>query len=90
MNLIRVIELEVLGGLSLRLVFNDGLSGVLDFSNLLTGAIFSPLKKVEYFTSAQVRYGTVVWEGDVDMAPEYLHQKMLEQGVDLDRLSMVG
>ena len=87
MNLIRVTQLERLGGLKLRLVFNDGLSGVLDFSNLLTGAIFSPLKKAEYFASAQVLYGTVVWKGDVDMAPEYLHIQMLKQGVKLNHLS---
>ena len=90
MNLIRVIQIERLGGLKLKLVFNDGLSGVLDFSNLLTGAIFSPLNKAERFATAQVRYGTVVWENDVDMAPEYLHVQMLEQGVKLNHLSAVS
>ena len=87
MNLIRVIELERLGGFKLKLVFNDGLSGVLDLSHLLTGAIFSPLKESEYFASAQVRYGTVVWANNVDMAPEYLHDQMIKQGVKLNHLS---
>jgi len=90
MNLIRVTELEVLGGLRLRLVFNDGLSGILDFSNLLTGNVFSSLKTSEAFSSAQVQYGTVVWEGDIDMAPEYLHAQMLKQGIGIKYLSPAG
>jgi len=81
MNLIRVIEVEKLEGFELNLAFSDGLSGILDFSDLLTGAIFSPLKEVGRFNSVEVRYGTLVWEGDIDMAPEYLYRKMQEQGV---------
>ncbi len=90
MDLIRITQLEWRGELKLKLVFSDGLSGVLDFSDLLTGPIFSPLKKVECFSTAQVNYGTVVWEYDIDMAPEYLHLKMLEQGVELNHLSKAG
>lgn len=86
MDLIRVTEIEPQGELKLKIAFNDGLSGVLDFSDLLTGKIFSSLKELSNFSTASVQYGTIVWEGDVDMAPEYLHTKMVEQGVELKRL----
>ncbi|MDC0088053.1 DUF2442 domain-containing protein [Akkermansiaceae bacterium] len=79
--------MEHQGELKLKIAFSDGLSGVLDFSNLLTGKIFSPLKESSHFSTALVQYGTIVWEGDVDMAPEYLHTKMVEQGVGLKRLT---
>ena len=90
MNLIRVTDIEPRDGLKLKVFFNDGLSGVLDFSSLLTGAIFSALKDQGKFASATVRYGTIVWDGDIDMAPEYLHAKMVGEGVGLNRLSAVS
>jgi len=86
MDLIRVTKIEYQGELKLKIAFNDGLSGILDFSNLLTGNIFAPLEELSNFTTASVQYGTIVWDGDVDMAPEYLHTKMVEQGVGLNRL----
>ena len=90
MDLIRVTEIEPKGELKLKIAFNNGLSGILDFSNLLTGNIFASLKELAKFSTASVQYGTIVWEGDVDMAPEYLHSKMVEQGVGLNRLPAVS
>lgn len=85
MDLIRVIEIEPRGELKLKIAFSDGLSGVLDFSHFLTGGIFLSLREPSLFTTASVQYGTIVWQGDVDMAPEYLHTKMLKQGTNLHR-----
>lgn len=90
MDLIRVTQIEPQGELKLKIAFSDGLSGILDFSHLLTGNIFSSLKELSNFSTASVRYGTIVWDGDVDMAPEYLHTKMVEQGVELNRLPAVS
>lgn len=87
MDLIRVTQIEPQGELKLKIAFNDGLSGILDFSDLLTGEVFSSLKDVAHFSTASVQYGTVVWEGDVDMAPEYLHSKLLAEGVEIKRLT---
>ncbi len=90
MDLIRVTEIESHGGLKLKVAFNDGLSGVLDFANILTGSVFSTLKDPATFSTASVQYGTIVWEGDVDMAPEYLHTEMVKQGVGLSRLPVAN
>lgn len=90
MNLIRITEVESQGELKLKIAFSDGLSGILDFSNLLTGEIFSSIKDLAKFSTASIQYGTIVWEGDVDMAPEYLYSKMVEQGVGLKRLPAVS
>ena len=84
MDLIRIIEIKAQGELKLKITFNDGLTGILDFTNLLTGRIFSPLKDSAKFATASVQYGTIVWQDDIDMAPEYLHTKMVEQGVGLN------
>lgn len=90
MDLIRVTHIEPQDELKLKIAFSDGLSGILDFSNLLTGKIFSSLKELSNFSTASVQYGTIVWDGDIDMAPEYLHTKMIEQGVGLTRLPAVS
>ncbi len=79
MNLIRVTDVKPVGDYKLRVCFDDGLSGVLDFSTLLTGRVFSVLKEADLFRPARVCYGTIVWDGDIDMAPEYLHSKLSEQ-----------
>lgn len=87
MNQIRVTKIIPMGGLKLNIVFSDGLTGNLDFSNFLTGQVFSLLKELSRFSTASVQYGTIVWEGDIDMAPEYIYTKMLEQGSGLNRLT---
>ena len=75
----RVKEAEALPGLRLRLRFTDGLEGVLNLSRDLSGPVFASLRDPAVFAEARADYGTVVWPGDIDMAPEYLREKLLEQ-----------
>ena len=35
--------------------------------------VFQPLKNPSFFALASVSYGTVVWPGDIDIAPETLY-----------------
>ena len=66
-------------GYKIRVEFNDGASGVVDLSDALWGPMFEPLKDIEQFKRFVVStvFHTLVWENDADLAPEYLHQKMV-------------
>lgn len=65
----------------IRIRFNNGDEGVVDLADALWGPMFEPLKDPAIFRRFQVSdvLHTVRWENDADLAPEYLHQKMVEQ-----------
>ena len=59
---------------TLLLTFADNTQRVYDARPLLSKSIYSSLKSVSFFLSAKAVYGTVVWNEDVDIAPEHLYE----------------
>jgi hypothetical protein len=56
--------------------FKDGSEGEVDLSSELWGAVFEPLKDVEYFRKfILAEYGTIAWPNGADIAPEFLYEK---------------
>ena len=70
-----VVDAEYQGDFKIRLSFNDGVQGVVDFSDWLTGPVFEPLKSRTYFARFFVEGGTVTWPNGADIAPETLHAR---------------
>lgn len=70
-----VITAEYVSDFKIRLVFSDGVSGVVDFADWLDGPVFRPLKDRTYFAKFFVEGGTVVWPNGADIAPETLHAR---------------
>jgi len=60
-------------GFRIHLTFNDGAAGRVDFESWLSGPVFEPLKRTEYFRKFFVDGGTVVWPNGADIAPETLY-----------------
>jgi hypothetical protein len=62
----------------LRLQFNDGAAGEIDFEPELEGEVFGPLKDKEQFRRFRVdpELQTIVWENGADLASEFLYEKM--------------
>jgi hypothetical protein len=75
-KIIHVTELEYLGGYRLRLTFDDGSFGEVDFSGEEWTGIFTPLAEPGFFQRAELdkELGTIVWPNGADIAPETLHQ----------------
>jgi len=73
MNLIWVTKAKYEGGFKIKLVFNNGISGVVDLQNQLEGEIFEPLRNPEYFRNFSANSWTIEWENGADFAPEYLY-----------------
>jgi len=57
---------------TLLLVFENGERRRFDMKALLDRKPFCQLKDSPLFLKATVAYGTVVWPGDIDIAPETL------------------
>jgi hypothetical protein len=74
-ELVHVTHVEALGNHRLRLRFEDGEEGELDFSDRVWRGVFEPLADAEFFDRVEVdpELGTIVWPNGADIAPETLH-----------------
>ena len=59
---------------TLLITFADGAKKVYNARPLLGKAIYSSLKNIDFFLCAKAECGTVVWNDDVDIAPEHLYE----------------
>ncbi len=69
-----MIGAEYVDGHRLRLTFDDGTVGTIDFRPWLAGPVFEPLKNPAYFRQFFLDGGTVAWPNGADVAPETLHE----------------
>lgn len=72
-----VAGVAVIGDYRLRLLFDDGTAGDVDFSSMEWKGVFEPLRDPTYFATVKVdsEAATVVWPNGADIAPETLYQK---------------
>ena len=59
---------------TLLLTFADGTRKIYDARTLLNKPIYSQLKNITFFLRAKAEYGTVIWNDDIDIAPEHLYE----------------
>lgn len=72
-KLVRTTEVEVIGDHRLRVSFNDGAEGDVDFSRHRWTGVFAPLKDPAYFARVRIDLGAIAWPNDVDIDPETLY-----------------
>lgn len=65
---------------TLLLTFADGKRKVYNARPLLDKAIYAQLKSLPFFLSAKADCGTVVWDVDIDIAPEHLYECSMPAG----------
>ena len=73
--LLDVVRVEVKPDYKLILDFENGERRVFDMSPYIDKKPFGPLKNVSVFAKAFVDNGTVVWPGNIDIAPETLYDR---------------
>lgn len=73
--LLDVVKVEVELGYLLRLEFENGEKRVFDMSAYMDKRPFARLKGSPLFALAKIDYGTVVWPGNIDIAPETLYDR---------------
>ncbi|BBE11041.1 hypothetical protein HH1059_11140 [Halorhodospira halochloris] len=76
-----VVRLEYKGEYTYFVEFDDGVSGIVDFSSLLErGPVFSALKDKKVFSQARIEGGTIAWPNGADIAPETLYRECEQAG----------
>ena len=69
---------EYLEGYKLKIEFENGLSGIVDFSDYTKrGGVFENFKDLAFFRKFVIskELGTIVWNNEIDIAPEALYEK---------------
>ncbi len=79
--MLEVVSARHVADYAIEVRFNNGQGGIVDLKDALWGPVFEPLKDVARFRQFEVSpiLHTIRWENDADLAPEFLHQKLLEQ-----------
>ena len=71
-----VISASYKGEYKIELTFEDGASGIVDFSKYLSrGGVFDKFKNIEFFKNFKVNQeiGVLTWGDEIDIAPEILY-----------------
>lgn len=88
-SLVDVTAVEVVGDHMLRLTFEDGLVGDVDFTGRKWRNVSASLADPAFFARAYVdpELGTVAWPNGYDIAPETLYERASEHPVRLPAAS---
>ena len=59
---------------TLIITFENGEKRIYDARPLLEKKLFEPLRNPAFFMKARALYDTVIWNEDLDIAPEHLYE----------------
>jgi hypothetical protein len=77
----RVVKVRALPGFRLEVEFEDGLHGILDYSQRLLGPVFEPLRDPARFAEVGLdEDGVVCWPNGVDLAPDAMYERLKAAG----------
>lgn len=67
-------EVQPQNDYTLLITFADGSKKIYNAKPLLDKAIYARLNNLAFFLQAKADCGTVVWNEDIDIAPEHLYE----------------
>ena len=81
----RVVAVEPLGEMCLRVTFIDGTSGEVRLRSFIesphvSGTIFEPLRDPEIFRRVRVDLGAVAWPNGANLAPDAMYDAIRAHG----------
>jgi len=69
------VAVEYLGNRKLKVAFSDGHKGTFDMAPMIESSRpYARLASERLLAKAEVRFGTVCWGDDLDIAPEVLYE----------------
>ena len=80
----RVKAVEALDGYRLHVCFIDGLEGEVDMAEMVhapDAGVFAVLVDQDLFAQVYVELGAVTWPGELDLAPDAMHDEIKKNGV---------
>ena len=76
-ELLDVVKVKAKSDYTLELEFENGERRLFDMAPIMNKKPFGRLKQSNTFLAARVDYGTVVWPGNIDIAPETLYDRSI-------------
>ena len=79
--MIRVIKAELKNDYNIYVEFNNGVNGTIDFKSILEEdhrEIIRELLNKDIFKTVKVKLNTLCWDNEVDFAPDYLYEQIVE------------
>src|SRR3990167_4924647 len=80
----RLTKVKALPNYILEVTFVDGTHGFVDMKLLVASedaGVFAVLKDVELFNQVYLEYGAVTWPGEIDLAPDAMHDEIKAHGI---------
>ena len=75
-----VSQVKIVGPLQLEVVFADGIRGRVVFEPTHLTGVFTSLQNPEFFNRVRINGGAVSWPGDIDLAPDAMHESIRKSG----------
>ncbi len=75
----RIRSVTVLPNYCLSITCNDGTTGTVDMSQLISGkqaGIFAALKDERLFNQVQIELGALTWSNGADLDPVWMHEEI--------------
>jgi hypothetical protein len=76
----RVVDMHLLGDRAMQVRFVDGVEGVVRFGPNFYSGVFAHLIDTDRFAEARVEMGAVTWPGELDLAPDRMHDDIVANG----------
>jgi hypothetical protein len=80
-----VVDFEIVGPYTLRIVFDDGQEQTINFEPVLYGYYYGPLRDLQLFNQVRLdpEIQTLVWPNDADFDPATLYNWHRGDGAEL-------
>lgn len=91
--ILKIVNAEYAGEYKLSLEYNNGAKVLSDLSEALREekrVIFEPIKDLAGFKNFALEHGTVVWNGELDIAPEFLLYHSTSRADDKTSIDTIG
>lgn len=79
---------KFVGDWRIHVIFNDGLEGDVDLETFIhakDAGVFEALRDPLVFAQAYLCFGALTWPGDLDLAPDAMHDDIKDMGVSMLR-----
>jgi len=80
----RLTKVKSLPNYKLEVYFIDGTHGYVEMSQRVKSAnagVFAALKDIKIFNQVYLEHGTATWPGEIDLAPDAMHDEIMRHGV---------
>ena len=79
----RLTKVKAMPNYQLEVEFTDGTQGFVEMITLITSdkaGVFAALKDPDLFNQVHLEYGVVTWPGEIDLAPDAMHDAIKQKG----------